>query len=83
MVNRLRSNGFHLLFRVRNVYLNPHPRINKLEYELKDRWDYQTSLCPKCGSGNIKFDFGRIINFDTTAICNECGYTWVWQGTSP
>ncbi len=66
-----------------NTAKSSHPRVTNVEYDTKNRWDYQTSLCPKCGSGNVKFDYGRIINFDTTAICRECGYTWVWQGTKP
>ena len=42
-------------------------------------WRNNQSICPKCGSNNIKFDYGRLIYFDTTGICKDCEYTWVWQ----
>jgi len=31
---------------------------------------------------NIKFDYGRMIDYDTTGICKDCGYMWVWQGSN-
>ena len=37
--------------------------------------------CPKCGSNDVRYDYGKMIDFDTTGICNACGHTWVWQGS--
>ena len=66
----------------RNVYLNPHPRKTELRQDYSKQWRYTNQgVCPKCGSNDLKFDYGRMIDLDTTAICNDCGYTWVWQGS--
>jgi len=63
----------------RNVFKNP-PGDKREDYTTKWRYTNQ-GTCPKCGSTDIKFDYGRMIDYDTTGICKSCGYTWVWQGS--
>ena len=63
-------------------FKNPDPRLKERRQDYSVQWRYTNqATCPKCGSSDIRFDYGRMIDYDTTGICKDCGYTWVWQGS--
>lgn len=66
----------------KNVYLKAGASGDKRQ-NWTNTWRYTNqATCPKCGSNDIRFDYGRMIDYDTTGICKYCGHTWVWQGSN-